>query len=129
VKRGLDKFVPVKEPKTVATAIQIGNPVNGPKALRAIRASKGTAESVTDEEIIGAQKLIAGLEGLGVEPASASTIAGLRKLIEQGAVDKDECVVCIATGHVLKDPEEAIEVSERPKEVPATYEDVLKELR
>ena len=129
VKRGLDKFAPVEEPKTVATAIQIGNPVNGPKALRAIKRSKGTAEFVSDEEIIEAQKLIASLEGLGVEPASASTIAGLRKLVKQGTVDKDERVVCIATGHVLKDPEEVIEVSERPTEVPATYEDVLKLLR
>ena len=119
VKRGLDKFVPVKNPETIATAIRIGSPVNGPKAIRAIRESKGTAESVTDEEIISAQKLLARLEGIGVEPASASTIAGLKKLVEQGVIDRDERVVCIATGHILKDPEEAIEVSERPVEVQA----------
>ncbi len=119
IKRGLDKFVPAEKPETIATAIRIGNPVNGPKAIRAIRASKGTAESVTDEEIIAAQKSLARLEGLGVEPASASTIAGLKKLIERGVIGRDERVVCIATGHVLKDPEEAIEVSERPVEVSA----------
>lgn len=118
IKRGLDEFVPVEEPETIATAIRIGSPVNGPKAIRAIRASGGTAESVTDEEIISAQKSLARLEGLGVEPASASTIAGLRKLVELGVVGGDERVVCIATGHMLKDPEEAIEVSERPVEVP-----------
>jgi len=67
------------------------------------------------------------LEGLGVEPASASTIAGLRKLVEQGIIGGDERVVCIATGHMLKDPEEAIEVSERPVEVQA--EAVLKMMR
>lgn len=119
IKRGLDKFVPVEKPETIATAIRIGSPVNGPKAIRAIRASEGTAESVTDEEIIAAQKSLARLEGLGVEPASASTIAGLKKLVEQGVIGRDERIVCIATGHVLKDPEEAIEVSERPVEVPA----------
>jgi threonine synthase len=118
IKRGLDKFEPAEKPETIATAIRIGNPVNGPKAIRAIRESKGTAESVTDEEIISAQKSLARLEGLGVEPASASTIAGLKKLVEQGVVGRDERVVCIATGHILKDPEEAIEVSERLVEVP-----------
>jgi threonine synthase len=121
VKGGLDKFKPVEKPETIATAIRIGNPVNGPKALRAIRASKGTAEAVSDREIIKAQKLMARLEGIGVEPASASTIAGLKKLVRQGAVKRDERVVCVATGHILKDPEEAIRVSERPREVPAEY--------
>jgi len=127
IKQGLDKFVPVENPETIATAIRIGSPVNGPKAIRAIRESRGTAESVTDEEIISAQKSLARLEGLGVEPASASTIAGLMKLVEQGVIGADERVVCIATGHILKDPEEAIEVSERPVEVQA--EAVVKMMR
>jgi len=127
IKRGLDKFVPDENPETMATAIRIGRPVNGPKAIRAIRESRGTAESVTDEEIISAQKSLARLEGLGVEPASASTIAGLRKLVEQGIIDRDERVVCIATGHMLKDPEEAIAVSERPVEV--EMEAVIKMMR
>jgi threonine synthase len=127
IKRGLDKFVPVDNPETMATAIRIGRPVNGPKAIRAIRESRGTAESVTDEEIISAQKSLARLEGLGVEPASASTIAGLRKLVEQGVIGRDERVVCIATGHMLKDPEEAIAVSERPVEV--EMEAVIKMMR
>jgi threonine synthase len=117
IKRRLDRFVPVDNPETLATAIRIGRPVNGPKAIRAIRESMGTAESVTDEEIVSAQKSLARLEGLGVEPASASTIAGLRKLVEQGVIGAEERVVCIATGHMLKDPEEAIAVSERPVEV------------
>ena len=127
IKRGLDKFVPDENPETMATAIRIGRPVNGPKAIRAIRESRGTAESVTDEEIISAQKSLARLEGLGVEPASASTIAGLRKLVEQGIIGRDERVVCIATGHMLKDPEEAIAVSERPVEV--EMEAVIKMMR
>lgn len=112
VKKGLDTFEPVKNPETIATAIRIGNPVNGPKAMRAIRSSGGTAESVTDSEIVKAQKLLARLAGIGVEPASASTIAGLKKLVRQEVVDQDDCVVCVATGHLLKDPEEAIRVAQ-----------------
>ncbi len=129
IKRGLDKFEPVEKPETIATAIRIGNPVNGPKAIRAIRSSKGTAEAVSDAEIVKAQKLMTGLEGIGAEPASASTIAGLKKLVRQGVVNQDESVVCVATGHILKDPEEAIRVSERPREAPAKYEEILKMLR
>ena len=127
VKGGLDKFVPVKKPETIATAIRIGNPVNGPKAIRAIRASKGTAEAVSDKEIIKAQKSLAKLEGIGVEPASASTIAGLKKLVHQGAVKRDERVVCVATGCMLKDPEEAMKIAERPR-VALGYEETLKKL-
>jgi threonine synthase len=111
IRKGLARFEPVKNPETIATAIRIGNPVNGLKAIRAIRISKGTAEAVSDGEIMRAQKLIARLEGIGVEPASAASIAGLRKLIGQGEVSKDELVVCVTTGHVLKDPEEMMDVS------------------
>ncbi len=110
---------PVAHPETVATAIRIGNPINAPKALRAIRESHGRAESVTDEEILQAQRDLARLEGIGVEPASAASIAGLRKLSEMGAIDSDEIVVCIATGHLLKDPETVIRSSHPPIEVPA----------
>ncbi|KUO42639.1 MAG: threonine synthase [Candidatus Hadarchaeum yellowstonense] len=111
IKRGLDTFEPVEKPETIATAIRIGNPVNGPKAIRAIRSSGGTAESVSDAEIIKAQKLLARLEGIGVEPASAATVAGLKKLARRGEIARDDCVVCVATGHLLKDPEEAIKVA------------------
>jgi threonine synthase len=128
IKRGLEKFVPVKKPETIATAIRIGNPVNGPKAIRAIRNSKGTAESVTDEEIIAAQKMLARLEGIGVEPASASTVAGLKKLVGTGAIDRGEKVVCVTTGDLLKDPEEAIQVSEKLLEVEAKYDEIIKHL-
>lgn len=129
IKRGLDRFEPTEKPETIATAIRIGNPVNGPKAIRAIRASGGTAEAVSDDEIVEAQKLLARLEGIGVEPASASTVAGLKKLVSQGTVKRDECVVCVTTGHLLKDPEEAIEVSGPIREAPARYEDIVKLLR
>jgi len=129
IKRRLEKFAPVEKPDTIATAIRIGNPVNGPKAIRAIRKSNGTAESVSDEEIIVAQKMLASLEGIGVEPASASAIAGLKKLVEQGVVSTDEKVVCVTTGNVLKDPEEAIKISKKPLEVEAKYDAIIKHLR
>ena len=128
IKRGLDRFVPVENPETIATAIRIGKPVNGPKALRAIRRSGGTAESVSDGQIVEAQQTLARLEGIGVEPASASTIAGLKKLVELGAVDRGERVVCVATGNVLKDPEEAMRVSRPLIEVKAKHEEILKHL-
>jgi threonine synthase len=119
VKEGLERFEPVRNPETIATAIRIGNPVNGPKALRAIRNSKGTAEAVSDKEIVEAQKLIARLEGIGVEPASAAPVAGLKKLVERGEVREDELIVCVATGHMLKDPEEALKMTEPPIPVSA----------
>ena len=91
----------MKIPETIATAIRIGAPVSSIKALRAIYDSNGLAETVTDEEILDAQKLLARTEGIGVEPASAASIAGLKKLVEQGDIDKGERVVCVVTGSNL----------------------------
>ena len=99
-----DKIKPVKKPRTVATAIRIGSPVNSPKVLRAIQESRGTAETVTDREILDAQKTLASLEGIFVEPASAASIAGLTKLKNSGNMDSSDLVVCVTTGHGLKDP-------------------------
>ncbi|MBS7646227.1 threonine synthase [Candidatus Bathyarchaeota archaeon] len=119
VKTGVDKIVPVEKPETVATAIRIGAPVSWKKALRAIRESKGTAETVSDHEILEAQKMLARSEGIFVEPASAASIAGLKKLVEGGEIDKDEVVVCVTTGHGLKDPEVVVKTFEKPYEVDA----------
>jgi threonine synthase len=119
IKSGSDEIVPVGKPETIATAIRIGAPVSWKKAVNAIRESHGTAETVTDAEILDAQKMLARLEGLFVEPASASSIAGLKKLVENGEIDKDECIVCVATGHGLKDPDVAVQVSEKPLVVDA----------
>lgn len=104
VKEGRESLQPVNNPQTIASAIRIGRPVNWKKALRAVRESRGAAVSVSDEEILEAQRAIARLEGLGVEPASAASIAGVKKAIEEGEIDPDETVVCICTGHLLKDP-------------------------
>jgi threonine synthase len=119
IKNGSDTIVPVAAPETVATAIRIGAPVSWKKAMNAIRDSHGTAETVTDEEILSAQKLLARVEGLFVEPASASSIAGLIKLVKSGVIDRDERVVCVTTGHGLKDPDTAVKMSEKPVEVDA----------
>ncbi|MBT0159662.1 threonine synthase [Candidatus Bathyarchaeota archaeon A05DMB-2] len=119
IKTGSNTIVPVGKPETIATAIRIGAPVSWKKALTAIRESHGTAETVTDEEILSAQKLLARVEGLFVEPASASSIAGLIKLVDNGTIDKSERVVCVTTGHGLKDPDTAVKVSEKPLEVDA----------
>ena len=119
IKKGSDKIVPVEQPETIATAIRIGAPVSWKKAVNAIHESNGTAETVTDEEILDAQKILARIEGIFVEPASASSIAGLKKLVNNGIISKDERVVCITTGHGLKDPDTAIKQSEKPVEVDA----------
>ncbi|MDH5690979.1 MAG: threonine synthase [Candidatus Bathyarchaeota archaeon] len=119
IKKGSNEIVPIDQPETIATAIRIGAPVSWKKAIRAIGESKGTAETVTDEEILEAQKMLARSEGLFVEPASASSIAGLKKLFESGKIDEDEVVVCVTTGHGLKDPDIIMKISEKPFEVDA----------
>jgi threonine synthase len=99
--RDLDLVEPWKEPETVATAIKIGNPVSWMKALRALRESKGLALSVQDKEIVRARSELASKEGLFVENASASPLAAIKKLRHR--IKKDDSIVCIATGHGLKD--------------------------
>jgi threonine synthase len=89
---------------TMATAIRIGNPASWKKALRVIRESGGTVEQVSEIEIAAAKAEI-GAEGIGCEPASAVTLAGLKKLVTQGFVKPNESVVLVLTGHVLKDSE------------------------
>jgi threonine synthase len=125
-KDGKEEIIPEDNPETIASAIRIGNPVNAAKALFAIRNSGGVAESVTDEEITEAQLELARLEGIGVEPASAASIAGLKKLVALGEIDRDEKIVCITTGHLLKDPERVIKICEAPKEVDADVDVVRK---
>jgi threonine synthase len=98
------KLEPIKNATTLATAIKIGAPLSWPKALRGLRWSEGEVEQVTEQEIADAKAMI-GLDGIGCEPASAVTLAGLRKMVAAGDVNPDEDVVAILTGHVLKDPD------------------------
>ncbi len=103
------EYKPEPSPETIATAIRIGSPVSCKKAISAIETSGGTALSVTDDEIMSAQELLASTEGIFVEPASAASIAGLKKLREKGEIKEDEKVVCITTGNGLKDPNAVVE--------------------
>src|SRR5256714_11981222 len=100
---GGEKLVPVQA-ETMATAIRIGNPASWKKALRVINESGGTVEQVSEIEIAIAKAEI-GAEGIGCEPASAVTLAGLKKLGKSGFVKSNESVVLVLTGHLLKDSE------------------------
>jgi threonine synthase len=98
---------PVEHPQTLATAIKIGAPVSWKKALRALLWTKGYALSVSEQEIADAKAVI-GRDGVGCEPASATTLAGLKRLVAEGRVRADEDVVAVLTGHVLKDADYTI---------------------
>ncbi len=94
----------VDHPQTLATAIKIGDPVSWPKALHEVVSSGGVVEMVTEQEIADAKAII-GLCGIGCEPASAATLAGIRKLTAAGVIARDADVVAVLTGNVLKDPD------------------------
>ena len=99
---GSDELHPVNEPDTAATAIRIGNPRSWKKSLRAVRNTNGFVMEVSDEEIAEAKAMI-GRDGIGCEPASATTLAALRRLTDDGRIDRAAVVVAILTGHALKD--------------------------
>src|SRR3989442_1591971 len=101
----------VTDPRTIATAIKIGNPASWKGALEARDNSAGLIETVTDREILAAYKALAEVEGIFVEPASAASIAGVLKLNAQGKLAGLRTIVCTVTGHGLKDPERAVAVS------------------
>ena len=92
----------VSRPRTLASAIRIGAPVSWKKALRAVVQSGGSIISVSEAELADAKAMI-GLEGIGCEPASAATVAGIKKLVANGTFARNDSVVAILTGHVLKD--------------------------
>ena len=109
---------PVDDPQTVATAIRIGNPASWKPAEQARDESEGLIDAVSDDEILDAYRLLAGSEGLFVEPASAASVAGLRKLNREGGL-RGGRVVAVLTGSGLKDPETA-ERANTPDVVRAT---------
>jgi len=128
IHENLPSVIPEEHPETVATAIRIGAPVNAEKALTAIRMTGGLAESVTDDEILRMQRDLARREWIGVEPASAASVAGIRKLVEMGVIDRDERIVCVVTGHLLKDPDTVIKQCEPPTEIAADLPSLLSAL-
>ncbi|HUI40396.1 MAG TPA: threonine synthase [Terriglobia bacterium] len=104
ISTGRKALVPVENPETEATAIRIGNPANWKKARRVLEETSGLCESVTDAEIFAAKHALAG-DGIGAEPASAATLAGIRKLRSAGRIEPGADVVAVLTGHQLKDPD------------------------
>lgn len=111
---GAKEITPVAKPETVATAIRIGNPRSWRKALHAVELSGGFVMDVTDEEI-GEAKAMIGRDGIGCEPASATTLAGIRKLRAAGKLDRDVWIVAVLTGHALKDTDYISKQHERTK--------------
>jgi len=97
----------VEHPQTVATAIKIGQPASGAQALHARDESGGVIEAVTDEEILGAYRDLVRHEGIFCEPAAAASFAGVRKMAAAGRLDPGATIVCVLTGHGLKDPDAA----------------------
>ncbi len=147
-----DLLLPVAEPHTLASAIRIGAPVSWKKSLRVVSLSGGWIISVSEQEIADAKAII-GREGIGCEPASAATVAGIKKLVAEGRIKQHEQVVAVLTGHLLKDSDYTINyhrqalflddrstdnISERrcltttfsnsPVRVPASRDAILKQL-
>ncbi len=118
----------IPEPKTVATAIRIGNPANWGLAVEAVKDSGGFIEVVTDEEILKAYRLLAREEGIFMEPASAASVAGLVKMVQQGSFEPGSTLVLTLTGHGLKDPDTALESASRPVTVPLNRDAVLAQI-
>jgi threonine synthase len=118
----------IKRPETVATAIKIGNPASWKCAEAARDESGGLIDLVSDKEIISAYKFLAAKEGIFVEPASAASVAGLLKLAKKGFFKHEAQIVCVLTGHGLKDPDRAIATIKKPKVLPAELKAVVKEI-
>jgi threonine synthase len=124
---------PIKNPETIATAIAIGNPASWKSAIEARDASGGLIDMVSDSEILRAYRILAEKEGVFAEPASAASIAGLLKLANSGyfkkALSENKCrIVCILTGHGLKDPERAMKSVKKPKLIKLDIKAILKEI-
>jgi threonine synthase len=126
---------PIKNPETIATAIRIGNPASWKGAINARDESGGLIEKVTDKEILYSYKLLAEEEGIFVEPASAASLAGVLKLYKMGyfkkfSKEKKEIkIVCILTGHGLKDPDRALSLVKKPKVLSPDLKKIVKYLK
>lgn len=117
---------PIEKPETFATAIRIGNPARWKEAESAARDSGGLIDMVSDEEIFSAYQMLASREGLFVEPASAASVAGLLKYSASNSLSKNDDVVCVLTGHGLKDPDTAMRVDQEMITLEAKIEEVEK---
>ena len=119
-----------ENPETVATAIRIGNPASWHLATQALEESGGDILSATDDEILEAYKLLAATDGIFAEPASCATIAGIKKRLDAGLIEKGTTIVGVLTGNGLKDPETAINVnSDKPMMTNEQFNAFLEELK
>ncbi len=125
-KNNREEVVPVKDPKTVASAIAVGNPAGWPLLRKAVLETNGIVDSVSDDEILEAEKLLAKLEGIFAEPAAAAPIALLKNLRENGEIDKDTRVVCMISGHGLKALKTATELVGEIPQIPPVFEEFKK---
>jgi threonine synthase len=111
------KKIKLQTIKTIALDLVMENPLYAKLALKSIKESKGEAVKVSDDEIFKAMEMLAKMEGIFAEPSAASTIAGVKKLLDEGKIDRSETVVCIITGAGLKDPASARKFAEKMKKI------------
>jgi threonine synthase len=117
---------PVPNPKTVASAIRIGNPASWDQAVRAKEESGGSITAVSDREILNAYRLLSQREGILAEPASAASVAGLIKMAQAGQLESNKTIVCVLTGHGLKDPDTALSLAKDIITAKADVDDVIR---
>lgn len=127
--QGSDTIVPVKKPESVASALMAGDPLDGLKALAALRESGGCALSLNDTEILQAQQQLSRQESIFVEPSGALPVGVLALLLTSARVRADETVVCLATGNGLKDPRAALRVLPSPATIDPSMQEVEKFLK
>lgn len=119
---------PIKSPKTIASAIRIGNPANWEKAVKAKEESQGVIDMVSDEEILNAYMFIGSKDGIFCEPASAASLAGVFKYEREKGFEDGDVIVCTLTGHGLKDPDVPLKLMGEPITTPAEFSKVVKAL-
>ncbi|MHA2062170.1 MAG: threonine synthase [Candidatus Sifarchaeia archaeon] len=126
------EVAPIEVPQTIVKSLAIGNPASGALAISKIRETNGTADAPTDEEILQAETLLAKKEGIFAEPAGATTLATVIRLIDAGEIDKDETVVCLVTGSGFKALKTANKLITRPKIIdptPFELQKVIEEIK
>ncbi|MGG2089073.1 threonine synthase [Priestia aryabhattai] len=123
INQKMKELIPDVSPYTRASALNIGNPPSWKKAKHALKETNGITASVSDTEILNAKAII-DRSGIGCEPASAATVAGLKKLVDQQKIDKDETALCILTGNILKDTDALKEYHSEDNMV-ATFKNTL----
>ena len=126
---GLPDPIPVTPADTVAESIAVGSPSLGWRALRALRATDGAAVACADHDILGAQALLARLEGIFCEPSAATSLAAAIALTREGRIRPSDLVVCAVTGHGLKQPEAAVARAEPLVTIDPSLSEVERHLR